>query len=594
VQSTETGTAYLVNTGVTVTNVASITSAADNQWNQATITAAATNTNLAATGLADGTYKVYTVDAAGNLSAASTNTVTVDGTAPTMSSAAVSADGRSIVVTYSEPVTGTLEASDWGVTLSAGTTTVTGATIGAGADANKVTLALSNTIDSTVTVTDLIYTATNGTANSVKDAAATPNNAATQTLAAVTNSSTVAADVTAPAMSSAAVSADGLSVVITYSELLTGTAEAGDYGIAVDGGYAGTITGAAVGAGADANKVTLTMSSAIPQGAAVSDIVYTATAGTANSIKDAAASPNNAATQTLAAVTNSSTVDLTAPTASVTTASIMPSGNAVVQSTETGTAYLVKSTVVVTNLASITGANDNEFNSVSISAADTPTNLAATGLVDGTYKVYAVDAAGNLSVASTNSVTIDGTGPNITAGPALASATTISLTVDENSSAGLYSATPELIGSAATMVANVSNTITVAEQASVVSTQLKIADALNNITTSVNVILGTANGDNGGANFAGTANNDFMFGFAGADTFNSAAGNDVLVGGDGADEFQFANANFTSGDTISGGADEDIIYITDAATITDAQFANVTSIGSLVLKGIRFHTTHLT
>uniref|UniRef100_UPI0027B89D7E Ig-like domain-containing protein n=1 Tax=Azonexus sp. TaxID=1872668 RepID=UPI0027B89D7E len=112
-----------------------------------------------------------------------------------------------------------------------------------------------------------------------------------------------------------------------------------------------------------------------------------------------------------AAAANLVTIDGSAPTASVTTASLQPSGNAVVQSSETGTAYLVKDTITVSNLASITGAADNQFNSVTISAAGTNTNLPATGLVDGTYKVYAVDAAGNLSAASANTVTIDTSAP---------------------------------------------------------------------------------------------------------------------------------------------------------------------------------------
>jgi len=99
-------------------------------------------------------------------------------------------------------------------------------------------------------------------------------------------------------------------------------------------------------------------------------------------------------------------LDTTAPTASVTTATITTSDSAVVQSTETGTAYLVNTTVSVSNLASITVAADNKWNSVTISSADTYTYLTATGLVDGTYKVYVVDAAGNLSSASINSVTI--------------------------------------------------------------------------------------------------------------------------------------------------------------------------------------------
>ena len=99
--------------------------------------------------------------------------------------------------------------------------------------------------------------------------------------------------------------------------------------------------------------------------------------------------------------------DTTAPTASVTAATITTSGNAVVRSTETGTAYLVKTTVSVSNnLTSITGAADSQWNSVAISLANTDTNLPATGLADGIYKVYAVDAAGNLSSASSNSVTV--------------------------------------------------------------------------------------------------------------------------------------------------------------------------------------------
>ena len=104
-------------------------------------------------------------------------------------------------------------------------------------------------------------------------------------------------------------------------------------------------------------------------------------------------------------------LDTIAPTASVTTATITTSGSAVVQSTETGTAYLVNTTVTVSNLDSITGAALSQWNSVAISLANTNTNLPATGLADGIYKVYAVDASGNLSSASSNSVTVDTTIP---------------------------------------------------------------------------------------------------------------------------------------------------------------------------------------
>jgi hypothetical protein len=106
--------------------------------------------------------------------------------------------------------------------------------------------------------------------------------------------------------------------------------------------------------------------------------------------------------------------DDTAPTASVTTATLANTANAVVQSNEAGRAYIVKDTVVINTLADITNAADNEYNSVAITTADTNTNLALTGLVDGTYKVYTVDAAGNLSGASSNTVTVDTTAPTAT------------------------------------------------------------------------------------------------------------------------------------------------------------------------------------
>jgi len=101
--------------------------------------------------------------------------------------------------------------------------------------------------------------------------------------------------------------------------------------------------------------------------------------------------------------------DTTAPTVSVIPATITSSGFAIVQSTETGTAYLVNTSVTVSNRTSIeNAAADNMSKSVVISAANTNTNLEATGLVEGTYKAYAVDAAENLSGASVDNVTIVG------------------------------------------------------------------------------------------------------------------------------------------------------------------------------------------
>ena len=88
-------------------------------------------------------------------------------------------------------------------------------------------------------------------------------------------------------------------------------------------------------------------------------------------------------------------------------AAITTSGNAVVQSTETGTAYLVKTTVSVSDvITNNTVPHDSQWNSIPINSANVNTNLLATGLENGTYKVYAVDSAGNVSSASSNSVTV--------------------------------------------------------------------------------------------------------------------------------------------------------------------------------------------
>jgi hypothetical protein len=109
-----------------------------------------------------------------------------------------------------------------------------------------------------------------------------------------------------------------------------------------------------------------------------------------------------------AASSNTVTVDTTAPVVTLSAGQHAgPGGNAVIRSSETGTAYLVNSTVTVSSLANITGAADANWNSVSVSLASTDTNLATTGLTPGTYKLYSVDAAGNLSAASATTYTVD-------------------------------------------------------------------------------------------------------------------------------------------------------------------------------------------
>jgi hypothetical protein len=111
-------------------------------------------------------------------------------------------------------------------------------------------------------------------------------------------------------------------------------------------------------------------------------------------------------------------VDTTAPSATLTAGTGPNTSNATVQNSEAGTAYLVKtggaSPVTVTTLVSITGADGAKWNSVAISAANSATSLSLAGLEDGTYSLYSVDAAGNLSAAASNTYSVDGTAPTLT------------------------------------------------------------------------------------------------------------------------------------------------------------------------------------
>jgi hypothetical protein len=169
---------------------------------------------------------------------------------------------------------------------------------------------------------------------------------------------------------------------------------------------AGTVTGEVVKVSLDNGTTWATASNTVGS----SNFSYAGTLADSNTmqvrVEDTA---GNAAT----AKTQAYVLDTAAPVESLTAATLAPTGSAVVQSTEVGTAYLVKDSVAVSNLASITVAADNTWNSVAIDTANTSTNLALTGLLDGSYHLYGLDAAGNLSTISSNAVTVDGTAPTI-------------------------------------------------------------------------------------------------------------------------------------------------------------------------------------
>ncbi len=432
VKSSETGTAYLVNSSLAVTTLASITGAADNIWNSVAIGVASTNTLLAAIGLSTGTYKVYTADVAGNLSAASTSSITVNSNFTASATTATIQNTANATVQSSRIGTAYLVNTATFPTVSS----ASAFTVATDTSWNSVAITAANT-NTALAATGLI----DGTYKVY----------AVDTLGALSVSSTnsVIVDTTPPVATL---------ISATINDTANATVKSSEVGTAYLVNNNVTVTTIASITGADTalwNTVAIT--------AANTNTNLAATGLQLGSYK--LYTTDAAGNLSLASTASVSVADTTAPAASVITATMQSTANASVQSTEAGTAYLVKSTITVTNLASITGAADSSWNSVTIAAPNTSTLLPATGLVDGTYKVYAVDASGNLSGASTNSVTIDNTKPTATLA-AVTPATiqsTAKATVQSNELGTAYLVKDVDDGFAYVSVSNLASSITTAD-----------------------------------------------------------------------------------------------------------------------------------
>lgn len=109
-------------------------------------------------------------------------------------------------------------------------------------------------------------------------------------------------------------------------------------------------------------------------------------------------------------------IDSTLPIVSrIDTKALIKNGDTLtVASNELGTVYLIRNTIAVSTLSNITSAAANVRNSTSISSANVNTTLSTSGLLDGTYNLYAADLAGNLSSGVLATVRLDSTAPTIT------------------------------------------------------------------------------------------------------------------------------------------------------------------------------------
>lgn len=420
VRSTEIGTAYLVRNTVTIANVASITNASGTHWNSVSIATANTNTSLAATELDEGTYKVYAVDEAGNLSTASINSVIVDVTTPSVSSLSVSSssgsdnvyvagDTISLTIAFNEfmTVTGTPRIEIAGLT-SKYATYVSGSTTasllfsytvvsddfdsdGVAISANTLQLNGGTINDATGNVASLAHSAIAASAGHRVDAIL-------PTVSSLSITSTATAG-------STYIPGQTISVTIVWNETVTVT---GTPRLTMVVGSTDKFLTYASGS----TTTSLVFSYTAESGTTDTDgVSVTANTLSLNSgtIRDIGLNSATLAHSAIAAST-SHKVDSTSPSATVTTATLSGAANsiavAVVQSTEIGTAYLVVSTINVTNEASITSSGNTNFNSVVISIINSDTNLGTASLTAGTYKVYTTDAGGNVSVASTGTITI--------------------------------------------------------------------------------------------------------------------------------------------------------------------------------------------
>jgi len=375
VTSSAVGTAYLVNTSVAVNNLASITGAADASWNSVAITTANTSTSLAATGLTPGTYRLYTADAAGNLSAVSTNSVTVTLAAP----------GAPDLVAGSD-----LGSSSTDNTTNDDTPeiSITGLTIGA-----VITLTATPS-SGTAVVCTFTATATTGSCPFTTLANGTYSVAATQTFNSVTSNAATLTGLVINKTTIATPSTPDLDATSDSGSSATDNVTSDKTPkINVTGPFSGTAVVTATKTGS--TSVFCTISSETCTLDELSDGTWSISV----TVTDSA---GNATTSVALPIT----VDSTAPTPTVAATSVTTASGVTVRSSEVGTAYLVKTTETVTDLASITGAADNSMNLVAISTAGTDTAMSTDGLLAGDYKLYVVDAAGNISLASTNTVTV--------------------------------------------------------------------------------------------------------------------------------------------------------------------------------------------
>ena len=369
-------------------------------------------------------------------STAVTNNSTVAGTPPTFSSAATNADGTKVVLTYNEALSATTAAtSAFAVTTDGSANAVTAAAV----SGSTVELTLTNTVKNDQTVTVAYTDPSNANDNNaVQDSQG--NDVASLSSTAVTNNSTVAG--TPPTFASAATSADGTKVVLTYNEALSATTAATSAFAVTTDGSANAVTAAAV----SGSTVELTLTNTVKNDQTVT-VAYTdpSNADDNNAVQDSQG--NDVASLSSTAVTNNSTVAGTPPTFA--SAATNADGTKVVL---TYNEALSATTAATSAFAVTTDGSANAVTAAAVSGSTVELTLTNTVKNDQTVTVAYTDPSnandnnavqdsqGNdvaslSSTAVTNNSTVAGTPPTFASSATSADGTKVVLTYNEALSA---------------------------------------------------------------------------------------------------------------------------------------------------------------
>ncbi|WP_186464817.1 Ig-like domain-containing protein, partial [Azospirillum brasilense] len=386
---TLTGTAEAGSTvTVSVGGAIYTTTATNGTWsvNLATTTPASGVLNLNANGT--NAVSATATDAAGNISTAGTQTLTIDTTAPT----APAVTSATLTNNATPTLTGTAEADSTVTVTVGGATYITTATNGGTWSLNLAT--------ATPTSGSLSLNANGSNAIS-----ATATDAAGNVSTAGTQSLTI--DTTAP-------NAPTVTTALTNNTAPTiaGTAETGSTVTVSVGGATYTTT-------ATNGSWSINLATATPATGTLSL--------NANGANPVSATATDAAGNTSTAGTQTLTIDTTAPNSPTVTSAVLSNSTT---PTITGTAEAGSTVTISVGGATYTTTAANGTWSVNL-ATDTPAagSLSLNPNGTNTVSATATDAAGNVSAPGTQTLTIDTTAPNApTVTTALSNSTTPTLT----------------------------------------------------------------------------------------------------------------------------------------------------------------------